>query len=171
MCWLEVFLCETLVWYSRLQVLITCLQMCGVSVLVQLERLCFAVSTLCLFFLLDTQSVNICALLATFRCQIFRRKFRWWAVVKRVCVCSADDVLGRRLRGITGLEKEKMTGGWRKIVEMDEKWMISEHWWRRCASGKVKVKLSLCTPWMLINHDSWFVETVALWPYGLGGLS
>jgi hypothetical protein len=42
-------------------------------------------------------------------------------VVKRVYVCSADDILGRRLRGITGLEKEKMSGGWRKIMEMDEK--------------------------------------------------
>jgi len=65
---------------------------------------------------------------------------------------------------------EDMTGGWRKTMQMDEKWMNSEHWWRRCASGKVKVKLSLCTPWMHINHDSWFVQTVALLPYGLGGL-
>ena len=144
--------------------------MYGVSVLVRLERLCLAVSTLlCLCFLLDTQSVNICALLATFRCQIFRSKFRWWAVVKRVNVCSADDVVGRGLRGITGIEKEKMTGGRRKIMKMDEKWMNSERWWMRCASGQVRVKLSLCTPWMYIDHNSWFVQTVALLPYGLGG--
>jgi len=41
--------------------------------------------------------------------------------VKRVNVCSADDVVGRGLRGMTGIEKKRMPGGWRKIVKIDEK--------------------------------------------------
>jgi hypothetical protein len=54
---------------------ITYVRTCIVAVFVRLKRFCFAVSFY-LCFSLDTQSVNICALLAKFSCQILCKQFR-----------------------------------------------------------------------------------------------